>query len=329
MEKGTIVENTVDQEYFRLVEDVLSNGVLKPTRAKIDGKNVAAKSVFGRQARFSLTEGLPILTSKKVSFHNILHELIWYFRGDSNIQYLKDHNVHIWDKWADDKGELGFGTYGTLWRQFPFHVYDDEMEKYYGDRWYEDVERSGYSNRLPNYDKSIQFNYYETDVVGKVDQIRRLLTDIEKVKEDPTASCGRRLMVTAWHPYYTDKVGLPPCHCLFQFNVTGNRLLCQLYQRSCDLFLGVPYNITSYCLLTYIVAHLTGLVPYEFIHTYGDLHIYENHEDQLREQLSRQTHNLPKLVIDPAFTNIDEIDSKYFRLDGYKNSGVLTGEVAV
>lgn len=288
---GIIRDNWVDYEYLKLVKDVLDNGVLKPTRAKIDGRNVSAYSVFGRQARFSFRGGFPILTTKKVNFNTIAHELLWFLSGSSNIKYLQDNNVHIWDAWANRDGELGYGTYGTLWRNFPGDGPDDDA--------------------------------------GAIDQIKQLINNINEVKKDPTASCGRRLIVTAWHPYYVDKVGLPPCHCFMQFNVTGDKLSCQLYQRSCDLFLGVPFNITSYCLLTSIIAYMTGLIPHEFIHTYGDLHIYENHVNQLKEQLWRTPYRLPTLNIRSGIESIDALVKEDFELVDYKSHKSLKGEVAV
>lgn len=320
--------NQCDTQYLALVKDVLENGDLVPTRAKIDGKNVGAYSVIGRQARFDLTEGFPILTTKRVHFESIIHELIWFLSGSSNIKYLKDNNVNIWNSWADPQGELGYGTYGSMWRKFPFHEFDFEFYKHYN------IEKS------VNYDLkkingtgiSYQYRYVycepERDIVGWVDQIKQLLIDIEKVKQDPTASEGRRLIVTAWHPYYTDKVGLPPCHCLFQFTVRNGTLSCHLYQRSCDLFLGVPFNISSYSALTYVIAHLTGLKPKEFIHTYHDLHIYENHIDQMKEQLTREHQAAPQLEFVGDFT-IDNFARENVKLVGYKHSGTLRGEVAV
>lgn len=293
---GLIRNNWVDYEYLKLVQDVLDNGILKQTRAKINNCNISAYSVFGRQARFSLDSGFPIITTKKVNFNAIVHELIWFLSGSSNIKYLQDNNIHIWDAWANKYGDLGYGTYGTLWRQYP-HYAESSIVK----------------------------------IVDKIfiDQIQNLIDNIKLVKENPTSSVGRRLIVTAWHPGYIESVGLPPCHCLFQFNVTGNKLSCHLFQRSCDLFLGVPFNISSYSLLTYFIAHLTDLQPYEFIHTYSDLHIYENHVDQLKEQLGRSPYKLPSLEINPQVKDIDSLKKEDFRLIDYKSWPALKGEVAV
>jgi thymidylate synthase len=296
-------KNWADYTYLKLVEDVLANGVLKPTRAKIDGQNISAYSVFGRQARFSLAEGFPILTTKKINFNAIAHELIWFLSGSSNIKYLRDNGVKIWDAWADEKGELGYGTYGTLWRKYP--------------NYKEYITSNGFNQGLKTLEKK------------PIDQIKNLIDNINLVKENPTASVGRRLIVTAWHPGYVDSVGLPPCHCFMQFNVTGDKLSCQLYQRSCDAFLGVPFNISSYALLTHVIAYITGLQAHEFIHTYGDLHIYENHVDQLREQLNRRPYKLPKLEIWISEKNIDKVCREDFKLVDYKHHPYLRGEVAV
>lgn len=299
--------NKVDDQYLDLVEDVLANGSLHPTRAKINGDNVSAYTVFGRQARFKFNGGFPILTTKKVSFDALAHELVWFLSGDSNIKYLQDNKIKIWDAWADKDGDLGFGTYGTLWREFPNHREETIRNETY----------TGLFKEIP-----VCHN-------EPIDQIEELITNIEKVKKDPTASCGRRLIVTAWHPYYVDKVGLPPCHCLFQFHVSGKYLSCQLYQRSCDLFLGVPFNISSYCLLLSVIARVTNLVPREFVHTYGDLHIYENHVEQLKKQLEKKPLDLPKLWINPELTNINDFKRSDVQLINYQHQGVLRGEVAV
>lgn len=327
--------NKVDTEYLRLVKDVLDNGTFKPTRGKINNVNIGAYSVFGRQARFTFDEGFPILTTKKVAFKTLAHELIWFLRGESNIKYLKDNNVNIWDAWADQDGELGFGTYGTLWRTFPFHCFHDDFKKHYPDML-EDYCMNSFENIEKYQDPEQRKNWhyihhmcYEDDVDGSVDQIKQLIQNIEMVKQDQTASCGRRLIVSAWHPYYVDKVGLPPCHVMFQFNVTDDKLSLQLYQRSCDLFLGVPFNISSYCLLLAVIAHITNLVPHEFIHTYGDLHIYNNHVDQMQEQLKRSGYKLPQLKIDPSLRSVDNIHINDFTLENYQHDSVLKGEVAV
>ncbi len=215
-----------------------------------------------------------------------MHELIWLLRGSTNIAYLRTHNVHIWDQWADDKGELG-PVYGKQWRAWP-----------------------------------------KSD--GRtVDQIAQIVQGIMEVKNDPTASVGRRLVVSAWNPADLEEMALPPCHTLFQFSVTEGRLSCQLYQRSADLFLGVPFNIASYALLTHLVAQVTGLQVGEFVHTFGDAHIYENHLERVDEQLSRVPYPLPKLELDPAIKSLDHIHHDQIRLVDYRHHPILRGEVAV
>ena len=208
--------------------------------------------MFGRQIRFDLNEGFPLVTTKRVAFNAIVHELIWFLRGSTNIRYLKEHGVTIWDEWADAEGELG-PVYGKQWRS-----------------WAAPDGRT-------------------------VDQIDYVLQGIRSLRDDPTASVGRRLIVSAWNPADISQMALPPCHTLFQFNVTEGRLSCQLYQRSADLFLGVPFNIASYALLTHLVAHVSQLEVGEFIHTFGDAHIYSNHLDQVDEQLGREPLALPRL----------------------------------
>ncbi|MGD0044136.1 MAG: thymidylate synthase [Isosphaeraceae bacterium] len=260
----------------------------KPTRAVLrsTGEKIDALSVFGRQIRFDLGQGFPLVTTKRLSFSTIVHELIWFLRGSTNIAYLKEHGVTIWDEWADAEGELG-PVYGKQWRSW----------------------------RAPD---------------GQaIDQIANLVAGIKAVKTDPAASVGRRLIVSAWNPADIADMALPPCHTLFQFNVTEGKLSCQLYQRSADLFLGVPFNIASYALLTVLVAHVTGLVVGEFIHTFGDAHIYANHVDQVDAQLEREPLPPPHLEIDPAVSDLARIEREQIRLAGYRSHPALAGEVAV
>jgi thymidylate synthase len=274
--------------YLDLLRDVRSHGVRKPTRAVLrsTGEKIDALAVFGRQIRFDLAEGFPLVTTKRVPFGAIVHELIWFLRGSTNIAYLKEHGVTIWDEWADASGELG-PVYGRQWRSWP----------------------------APD---------------GRsIDQIANLVAGIEAVAADPTASVGRRLLVTAWNPAEIAEMALPPCHTLFQFNVTGQKLSCQLYQRSADLFLGVPFNIASYALLTALVAQVTGLVPGEFIHTFGDAHIYSNHLEQVDIQLAREPLPLPRIQIDPEVSDLAAIRRDQIRLVGYQSHPALSGEVAV
>lgn len=273
--------------YLDLLRDVRENGVCKPTRGKLrsTGEHIDALSVFGRQIRFDLQGGFPLVTTKRVHWPSIVHELIWFLRGSTNIAYLVGNGVHIWDEWADENGELG-PVYGAQWRAWP----------------------------IPG--------------EGSFDQIAALIDGIEAVKADPTASVGRRLIVSAWNVADLDKMALPPCHVMAQFNVTGGRLSCQLYQRSADMFLGVPFNIASYALLTHLVAKVTHLTPGEFIHTFGDAHIYTNHLDVVDTQLSRSPLPLPRIEIRDGI-DIDTVRFRDIELIGYQSHPGLRGEVAV
>lgn len=276
------------RQYLDLLRDVREHGVRKPTRAVLPstGRKLTALSVFGRQIRFDLSGGFPIVTTKRVPFGVIAHELIWFLKGSANIAYLTDHGVTIWDEWADETGELG-PVYGTQWRS------------------------------------------WQTPDGRSIDQIAQVVGGIKEVRNDPTASVGRRLIVSAWNPADIDRMALPPCHTLFQFSVTEGRLSCQLYQRSADLFLGVPFNIASYALLTHLTAHVTGLQAGEFIHAFGDAHIYENHLDQVDEQLTRAPYTLPRLQLDPTITSLDDVQRDQVHLVGYQSHPALKAEVAV
>jgi thymidylate synthase len=276
------------KQYLDLLRDVRDNGVPKPTRAVLrsTGGKIDARSVFGRQVRFDLTQGFPLVTTKKMAFGAIVHELIWFLRGSTNIAYLKEHGVTIWDEWADEEGNLG-PVYGKQWRSWP------------------------------------------TPDGRTIDQIANLVEGIKAVVADPAASVGRRLIVSAWNPAEIAAMALPPCHTLFQFNLTAGRLSCQLYQRSADLFLGVPFNIASYALLTSLVAVVTGLSPGEFIHTFGDTHIYSNHLDQVDLQLGREPLTLPRLEIDADIKDLASVDRGQIKLVGYRSHPAIPGEVAV
>jgi thymidylate synthase len=276
------------RQYLDLLQDVRDHGRRKPTRAilRSTGRKIDALSVFGRQIRFDLNEGFPLVTTKRVGFNAIVHELIWFLRGSTNIRYLKEQGVTIWDEWADAEGELG-PVYGKQWRS-----------------WAAPDGRT-------------------------VDQIEYALQGIRSLRDDPTASVGRRLIVSAWNPADIAEMALPPCHTLFQFNVTEGRLSCQLYQRSADLFLGVPFNIASYALMTHLVAHVSQLEVGEFIHTFGDAHIYSNHLDQVDEQLGRVPLPLPRLEIDAGLEDLSSISQDQIRLIGYQSHPSLRGEVAV
>jgi thymidylate synthase len=229
--------------YLDLCQQILSEGIQKQDRT-----GTGTISIFGHQMRFDLSDGFPLLTTKRLHTRSIIYELLWFLQGDTNVRYLHDHNVHIWDEWADEEGELG-PIYGKQWRSF-----------------------EGADGKT-------------------VDQIQWV---VDEIKRNPDS---RRLVVTAWNPTEMDGMALPPCHCMFQFYVSEGRLSCQLYQRSGDVFLGVPFNIASYALLTHMVAHVTGLLPGEFIHTLGDVHLYLNHLNQVNEQLTRQPYPLPTLQL--------------------------------
>jgi thymidylate synthase len=274
--------------YLDVLRDVRENGVRKPTRAilRSTGEKIDAFSVFGRQVRFRLNDGFPLVTTKRIAFNAVVHELVWFLRGSTNVGYLRDHGVTIWDEWADEAGELG-PVYGKQWRSWA----------------------------APD--------------GTTIDQIASVLRGIRALKEDPTASVGRRLIVTAWNPADVPRMALPPCHTLFQFDVSDGKLSCQLYQRSADLFLGVPFNIASYALLTHLVAHVTRLDVGDFVHTIGDAHIYSNHLEQVGEQLGREPFPLPRLEIDPELRDLDAIERGQIRLVGYRSHPSLKGEVAV
>lgn len=263
------------KEYHRLLQTVLDNGNVREDRT-----GVGTISVFGEQAKFNLQDGFPLLTTKKVHMRSIIHELLWFLKGDTNIQYLKDNNVSIWNEWADEKGDLG-RVYGAQWRDW----------------------------KAP-----------DGSSIDQIDQV------IEQIKKNPNS---RRHIVTAWNPAEVDNMALPPCHALFQFYVEGNKLSCQLYQRSADLFLGVPFNIASYALLTMMVAQVTDLEPGNFIHTFGDLHIYRNHIDQVKEQLSREFRSLPTMIINPKIKNIHEFTYPDFIISGYDPHPAISAPIAV
>jgi len=263
------------QQYHELIRRVLNDGVRKSDRT-----GTGTLSVFGHQMRFDLAAGFPLITTKKLHLKSIIYELLWFLRGDTNIQYLTDHGVTIWNEWADASGELG-PVYGRQWRSWPSA--DGET----------------------------------------IDQISRL---IQAIRCNPDS---RRLIVTAWNPADVEKMALPPCHCLFQFYVAQGRLSCQLYQRSADIFLGVPFNIASYALLTLMVAQVTGLQGGEFIHTLGDAHLYLNHLEQARLQLSREPRRLPTMRLDPAVTDLFGFRYESFNLEGYDPHPHIKAEVAV
>lgn len=263
------------QQYHDLLRHVLTNGIKKSDRT-----GTGTISVFGYQMRFRMEDGFPLLTTKKVHTKSVIHELLWFLKGETNIKYLKDNGVSIWDEWADENGDLG-PVYGSQWRSWP----------------------------APD---------------GRhIDQISNLIHDI---KTNPDS---RRLMVTAWNPAEIGKMALPPCHCLFQFYVADGRLSCQLYQRSADIFLGVPFNIASYALLLEMVAQVCGLKAGDFVHTLGDAHIYLNHMEQIELQLSRDPRPLPAIHLNPHVTNLFDFKYGDFELVGYDPHPAIKAAVAV
>jgi thymidylate synthase len=263
------------QQYLDLLRKVRDQGFLKGDRT-----GTGTKSIFGYQMRFDLNAGFPLLTTKKLHLRSIIHELLWFLTGDTNIKYLHDHKVSIWDEWADVNGDLG-PVYGTQWRSWPT--------------------RDG----------------------GTIDQISDV---IKRIKTSPDS---RRLLVSAWNPADVDQMALPPCHCLFQFYVADGKLSCQLYQRSADIFLGVPFNIASYALLTHMVAKVTGLGVGEFVHTLGDAHIYLDHLEQSDLQLSRTPSALPVLRIDRDITFIDDFHFEDFEIMNYQAQSSIAAPIAV
>jgi thymidylate synthase len=262
-------------QYLDLMERVLAEGVEKRDRT-----GVGTISIFGHQMRFDLARGFPLVTTKKLHVKSIIYELLWFLRGDTNVKYLDEHGVTIWDEWADENGDLG-PVYGRQWRSWP------------------------------------------TPGGGSIDQIANVLNEIRR---NPSS---RRLIVTAWNPAENDLMALSPCHCLFQFNVADGKLSCQLYQRSADVFLGVPFNIASYALLTLMVAQVTGLKPGEFIHSFGDTHLYLNHIEQARLQLQRAPRPLPTLRLNPAVTDLFGFHYEDFALEGYAPHPHIKAAVAV
>ena len=260
------------QQYLDLLADIMENGV-----DKMDRTGVGTRSVFGRQMRFDLSKGFPLVTTKKVHLKSIIYELLWFLKGDTNVKYLQDHGVRIWNEWADENGELG-PVYGSQWRNWNGEA---------------------------------------------IDQIADV---IERLKKTPN---DRRMIVSAWNVGKIAEMHLPPCHMMFQFYVANNKLSCMLYQRSCDMFLGVPFNIASYALLTMMVAQVCGYELGEFVHTLGDTHIYHNHFEQVREQLSHTPYPLPQMKINPAVKDINDFKYEDFELVNYQSYDTIKAKVAV
>lgn len=263
------------QQYLNLLRDVFDNGTHKSDRT-----GTGTRSVFGRQMRFDLSKGFPLVTTKKLHLKSIIHELLWFLSGDTNIKYLQENNVRIWNEWADENGDLG-PVYGKQWRSWA----------------------------APD---------------GRViDQISQVLHLIQQAPD------SRRMIVSAWNPADIEGMALPPCHCLFQFYVANGKLSCQLYQRSADIFLGVPFNIASYALLTAMMAQVSGLQVGEFVHSFGDLHLYDNHVTQAQLQLSRNPLPLPILVLNPKVTNIFDFTFDDIQIDNYQHHEAIKAPVAV
>ncbi len=262
-------------QYLDLLRKILDEGIQRPDRT-----GVGTRSIFGYQMRFRLQEGFPLLTTKKTHLKSIIHELLWFLQGSTNIRYLQEHGVRIWDDWADESGELG-PVYGSQWRSWP------------------------------------------TTDGQTIDQISWV---IEKIRQDPYS---RRLIVSAWNIAEIERMALPPCHVLFQFYVAQGSLSCQLYQRSADVFLGVPFNIASYALLTQMIAQVCNLTPGEFVHTLGDAHLYLNHLEQAKLQLTRQPFPLPQMHLNPTITSINDFKYEDFELVNYKAHPHIKADIAV
>lgn len=263
------------KQYLDLMRHIMETGVDKGDRT-----GTGTRSVFGYQMRFNLEDGFPMVTTKKLHLKSIIHELIWFLNGESNIRYLKENGVRIWDEWADANGDLG-PVYGTQWRSWP------------------------------------------TPDGGHIDQIQQV---IDQITKNPNS---RRIIVSAWNVAEVNQMALPPCHCLFQFYVANGKLSCQLYQRSCDVFLGVPFNIASYALLTMMVAQVTGLKPGEFIHTLGDTHLYSNHFEQVALQLTREPRPLPTMKLNPEVKDIFSFKYEDFTLENYDYHPTIKAPIAV
>ena len=263
------------QQYINLLNRILDEGVVKTDRT-----GTGTKSVFGHQMRFNLADGFPLLTTKKLHLKSIIYELLWFLKGDTNVRYLQEHGVRIWNEWADENGELG-PVYGHQWRSWP---------DYNG---------------------------------GHIDQIQNVLHQLQNSPD------SRRMMVCAWNVAEVEKMALPPCHCLFQFYVADNKLSLQLYQRSADTFLGVPFNIASYALLLLMMAQVTGLQPGEFVHTTGDTHLYLNHLEQAKLQVTREPRKLPVMKINPEVKSLFDFQYEDFKLEGYDPWDHIKAEVSV
>lgn len=297
------------KQYLDLLKLIMDEGVDKGDRT-----GVGTRSVFGAQARFDLSEGFPLLTTKKVFLKGIIHELIWFVRGDTNIKYLVDNGVRIWNEWPYQK----YLEANDLAKKYPKYTpeWEDQMKEFVNNIKNDEEFAKKWGELGPVYGK--QWRNF-----GGVDQ---LMDIIERIKTNPN---DRRMIVSAWNPPEIPDMALPPCHLLFQFYVADGKLSLQMYQRSCDTFLGVPFNIASYSLLLMMVAQVTGLEPGIFVHTYGDLHLYSNHFEQVKEQLSRSPRKLPTMKINPAVKNIEDFVFEDFTLEGYDPYPTIKAPIAV
>ena len=301
-----------EQQYLELLKDILKNGKFKDDRTK-----TGTKSLFGRQLRYDLSKGFPLLTTKKVFLKGIIYELLWFLRGESNIKYLIDNGVHIWDEWPYKY----YKTKNLKFKNKKILTQEEYVQKIKDDKEF----AKKWADLGPIY--GVQWRKWKKQGRGEVDQIKQVIEDIKKT---PTS---RRLIVTAWNPGEIDEIvereGLPPCHTLFQFYVNRGKLSVQLFQRSADSFLGVPFNIASYALLLMMIAQVTNLKPGEFVHTFGDVHIYSNHIKQVKEQLKRKPKRLPKMVINPNVKDINKFKFEDFELIGYNPHPAIKAPVAV
>lgn len=287
----------VDQTYFDLINDVLTNGV-----EKTDRTGTGTISVFGRQSRYDLTQGFPILTSKRVHWKSVVGELLWFLQGNTNIKWLNDNGISIWDEWADGDGNLG-------------PIYGQQLR-----RWSNLVDTTPQGLR---YDHKSGIGFIPSYKDQPIDQIKEV---IQQIKTNPDS---RRLIVSAWNVADIPNMALAPCHTMFQFYVVNGKLSCQLYQRSCDAFLGMPFNIASYALLTHMIAQVCDLEVGDFVHTFGDLHVYLNHQEQLKEQLSRTPFPMTKLLLNPEVKDIDSFTFEDIKLENYQHHPAIKGKVAV
>ncbi len=315
----------VEEPYLQLIRDILEKG-----HEKSDRTGTGTKSLFGYQMRFNLAEGFPLLTTKKVPFGLIKSELLWFLRGDTNIRFLLEHNNHIWDEWAFKNWVQSDEYHGPDMTNFGLRAQeDDNFNKVYQDEkkkfCQKIVEDQEFANKFGNLGDvyGTQWRHWQTRNGETIDQIKDV---IETIKNNPDS---RRMIVTAWNPEDVPLSALPPCHTLFQFYVNDGKLSCQLYQRSADVFLGVPFNIASYALLTHMIARETGLEVGEFVHTLGDAHIYLNHLDQVNEQLERSPYDAPKLWLNPEKKNIMDFEMKDIKVKNYRSHSAIKAPVAV